>query len=40
MAYQQPIIDPDAWNKYPGPIVLIAGPGTGKTHQLAQRIFD
>ena len=24
--------------KMPGPLLLLAGPGTGKTHQLAKRI--
>ena len=23
---------------YPGPVLLLAGPGTGKTHQLARRV--
>ena len=40
MVFQQPTIDPNAWNQHPGPIALIAGPGTGKTHQLALRIVD
>lgn len=33
-----PIVDQDAWSREPGPILLLAGPGTGKTHQLALRI--
>src|SRR2546422_6751002 len=33
-------IDDEAWRREPGPILLIAGPGTGKTHQLALRIKD
>ena len=28
----------DVAKVYPGPILLLAGPGTGKTHQLARRI--
>jgi superfamily I DNA/RNA helicase len=31
-------VDPNAWCAEPGPILLLAGPGTGKTHQLALRI--
>jgi superfamily I DNA/RNA helicase len=27
-----------AYTEYPGPILLLAGPGTGKTYQLAMRI--
>ena len=27
-----------AYKKYPGPILLLAGPGTGKTYQMAKRI--
>ena len=26
-----------AFEEYPGPILLLAGPGTGKTYQLAER---
>jgi DNA helicase-2/ATP-dependent DNA helicase PcrA len=33
-------IDDEAWRREPGPTLLIAGPGTGKTHQLALRIKD
>jgi len=35
---QYPEIAEDAWRREPGPILLLAGPGTGKTHQLALRI--
>jgi DNA helicase-2/ATP-dependent DNA helicase PcrA len=35
-----PEIDDEAWRREPGPILLIAGPGTGKTHQLALRVKD
>jgi len=28
----------DVAKVYPGPVLLVAGPGTGKTHQLARRI--
>ena len=31
-------VDSNAWCAEPGPILLLAGPGTGKTHQLALRI--
>jgi superfamily I DNA/RNA helicase len=31
-------VDANAWCAEPGPILLLAGPGTGKTHQLAFRI--
>src|SRR5260370_37918030 len=31
-------IDDSPWTKDTGPILLLAGPGTGKTHQLALRI--
>jgi DNA helicase-2/ATP-dependent DNA helicase PcrA len=31
-------VDQDAWRAEPGPILLLAGPGTGKTHQLGLRI--
>jgi DNA helicase-2/ATP-dependent DNA helicase PcrA len=34
----QLIVDANAWCAEPGPILLLAGPGTGKTHQLALRI--
>jgi DNA helicase-2/ATP-dependent DNA helicase PcrA len=30
-------IDDDPYRRTPGPILLVAGPGTGKTHQLARR---
>jgi len=33
-----PIVDPRVCERYPGPVLLLAGPGTGKTHQLAFRI--
>lgn len=33
-----PIVDAAAWKTHPGPILLLAGPGTGKTHQLALRV--
>ncbi len=29
--------DDNAYKTFPGPIILLAGPGTGKTHQLAMR---
>ena len=29
--------DDNAYRTFPGPIMLLAGPGTGKTHQLAMR---
>jgi DNA helicase-2/ATP-dependent DNA helicase PcrA len=29
--------DDNAYRTVPGPILLLAGPGTGKTHQLAMR---
>jgi DNA helicase-2/ATP-dependent DNA helicase PcrA len=29
--------DDNAYRTFPGPILLLAGPGTGKTHQLAMR---
>lgn len=35
-----PELCPEAWKCYPGPILLLAGPGTGKTHQLALRVKD
>jgi superfamily I DNA/RNA helicase len=28
----------DAYKVYPGPVLVLAGPGTGKTYQLAKRI--
>jgi len=31
-------VDEAAWKRGPGPILLLAGPGTGKTHQMALRI--
>jgi DNA helicase-2/ATP-dependent DNA helicase PcrA len=31
-------IDPEAYKSELGPILLLAGPGTGKTYQLAKRI--
>jgi superfamily I DNA/RNA helicase len=31
-------VDAEAWLAEPGPILLLAGPGTGKTHQLALRV--
>jgi len=34
------IVTEEAWSLYPGPILLLAGPGTGKTYQLAMRIRD
>lgn len=33
-------IEDEPWQRAPGPILLLAGPGTGKTHQLALRIKD
>ena len=30
--------DEDSLHKMPGPLLLLAGPGTGKTHRLAKRI--
>ena len=30
-------VDAEAWRAEPGPILLLAGPGTGNTHQLARR---
>jgi DNA helicase-2/ATP-dependent DNA helicase PcrA len=33
-------IDEEPWRRHPGPILLLAGPGTGKTHQLGFRIKD
>ncbi len=33
-------VDDSPWSKDTGPILLLAGPGTGKTHQLALRIKD
>jgi len=33
-------VDDSPWSKEPGPILLLAGPGTGKTHQMALRIKD
>lgn len=33
-------IDEEPWRRHPGPILLLAGPGTGKTHQLGLRIKD
>ena len=35
---EQIIIGDNAWEIYPGPILVLSGPGTGKTFQLAQRI--
>ena len=32
------IITDEAYKFYPGPVLLLAGPGTGKTYQLAKRI--
>lgn len=34
----KPIISPDAYEEMGAPILLLAGPGTGKTYQLAMRI--
>jgi superfamily I DNA/RNA helicase len=36
----EPILYQDAWRYHPGPVLLLAGPGTGKTHQLALRLRD
>ena len=34
------IQDPlNAYSVFPGPILLLAGPGTGKTYQIEKRIF-
>src|SRR5450830_466462 len=33
-------VDPEPWRVTDGPLLLLAGPGTGKTHQLALRIKD
>lgn len=33
-------VDHDAWKSTAGPVLLFAGPGTGKAHQLALRIKD
>ena len=27
-----------SYKEFPGPILILAGPGTGKTHQLAMRV--
>lgn len=35
-----PVLYDEAWKYHPGPSLLLAGPGTGKTHQLALRIKD
>ncbi|MGC9973288.1 MAG: ATP-dependent helicase [Bryobacteraceae bacterium] len=32
---EEPLV---SWREYPGPILLLAGPGTGKTWQLAMRV--
>jgi DNA helicase-2/ATP-dependent DNA helicase PcrA len=32
------LVADNAWEIYPGPILVLAGPGTGKTYQLAKRI--
>ena len=35
-----PEVDHEAWKSATGPVLLLAGPGTGKTHQLALRTKD
>ena len=33
-----PVIEPDAYKVTGAPVLLLAGPGTGMTYQLAMRI--